>query len=85
MCLAARINTTLPRAWQEDEEREDDFSRAMVATDDLACAHPASGQASHHILTALQHGRTRLQKPCGCWQHGVKHVQLCITVCTCLQ
>ena len=28
-------------SWQEDHKREDDFSRAMVATDDLACAHPA--------------------------------------------
>ena len=53
-CLAVCINITLPRALQEDEKREDDFSRAMVATDDLACAHPASGQVKHRILTSLQ-------------------------------
>ena len=37
-------------AWQEDPKREDDFSRAMVATDDMACAHSASRRVRCHIL-----------------------------------
>ena len=40
--LAQRLNVnTILCAWQEDEKHEDDFSRAMVATDDVCCAHPA--------------------------------------------
>ena len=39
---------------QADQEREDDFSRAMVATDDLACAHPAIDENGNYqtLLTS---------------------------------
>ena len=53
-CLAQRLSVIF-LAWQEDHKREDDFSRAMVATDDLACAHPAKRiwPPLHHTLANI--------------------------------